>query len=206
MVRRGLRVCGEATHASTPWCASYASSTLPSQSVDSLCAASIFWGKRSASPPLRRARCLCLMPRIDTVSADQRSEIMRAVRSRGNKATEIVFAALLRKHSITGWRRHANVPGKPDFVFRKERLAVFVDGCFWHGCASHCRMPSGNQGYWHVKIARNKARDKLVTVELRKRGWRVLRIWEHDLKNPDHCIRRTSAALSAPVKALAGKE
>jgi DNA mismatch endonuclease (patch repair protein) len=70
---------------------------------------------------------------------------------------------------------------RPDFVFREVRLAVFVDGCFWHACPTHCRMPAGNRSFWRAKLARNQARDRLVTRTLRKAGWRVLRIWEHDL-------------------------
>lgn len=121
---------------------------------------------------------------------------MAAVRSRGNKQTELVLAKLLRDNRITGWRRHPALPGKPDFVFRRHRLAVFVDGCFWHGCPCHCRMPSSNQAYWAPKLAKNKARDKVVTAALRKRGWRVLRIWEHDLRNrPALCLQRTTSAL-----------
>lgn len=139
------------------------------------------------------------MPRrTDTVSVAKRSEIMRAVRSRGNRATELVLMQLLRRYRITGWRRHTSLTGKPDFLFRRHRLAVFVDGCFWHGCPTHCRMPSSKQAYWRPKIARNKARDKFVMVALCKRGWRVLRIWEHDLRNQARCARSIQIALSGP--------
>jgi DNA mismatch endonuclease (patch repair protein) len=68
-----------------------------------------------------------------------------------------------------------------DFVFRKERVAVFVDGCFWHACPRHGTMPAGNRAFWNAKLARNTERDGLVTRSLRKAGWTVLRIWEHDL-------------------------
>ena len=135
--------------------------------------------------------------RTDTVSVAKRSEIMRAVRSRGNRATELVLMQLLRRHRITGWRRHTSLTGKPDFLFRRHRLAVFVDGCFWHGCPTHCRMPSSKQAYWRPKIAKNKARDKLVTTALRKRGWQVLRIWEHDLRNQARCVRSIQITLSS---------
>ncbi len=70
---------------------------------------------------------------------------------------------------------------RPDFVFPRLKLAVFVDGCFWHACPRHYRMPAGNRAFWRAKLARNQARDRLVTRTLRKAGWRVLRIWEHDL-------------------------
>lgn len=122
------------------------------------------------------------MPRrTDTVTPQQRSEIMRAVRSRGNKVTELAFVHLLQRHRITGWRRGVRLIGNPDFVFRLARVAVFVDGCFWHGCPRHCRMPKGNRSYWSRKIAGNRARDRQVARRLRATGWRVLHVWEHEL-------------------------
>ena len=142
------------------------------------------------------------MPRrTDTVTPERRSEIMRAVRSRGNKVTELVLARLLRHHNVTGWRRHAAVAGNPDFVFQKQRLALFVDGCFWHGCAQHCRMPKGNRSYWKGKIAGNQARDRLVNRALRAAGWRVIRIWEHELarKNENRLLARLRRFWGAPA-------
>jgi DNA mismatch endonuclease (patch repair protein) len=70
---------------------------------------------------------------------------------------------------------------RPDFVFRREKVAIFVDGCFWHGCPEHFRRPKSRQKFWDAKIARNIARDVSVTKALRKAGWRVLRLWEHEL-------------------------
>lgn len=131
----------------------------------------------------------------DVWNKKKRSEVMSLIRSRGNKDTELKLATILRTNGITGWRRHQTLIGRPDFVFRHARLAVFVDGCFWHGCTMHGRIPSSNQAYWHPKIARNKARDKFVTAALRKLGWRVLRIWEHSLRRPDHVAARLHAAL-----------
>jgi DNA mismatch endonuclease, patch repair protein len=119
----------------------------------------------------------------DVFSKRKRSEVMATIRSKGNQATEIRLMRILRKGGIKGWRRHQSLPGKPDFVFRKERLAVFVDGCFWHGCRWHCRMPKSRVAYWSRKISRNKARDTEVTRILRGSRWLVLRIWEHELKN-----------------------
>ena len=121
--------------------------------------------------------------RIDIVSPEKRSEIMRAVKGRGNKDTELVLVRLLRQNKITGWRRGQPIFGKPDFIFPKHKLAIFVDGCFWHGCSEHCRMPKGNRAYWKRKIASNKVRDRLVTRTLRAQGWQVLRIWEHELNH-----------------------
>ena len=86
---------------------------------------------------------------------------------------------------------------RPDFVFRQVRLAIFVDGCFWHGCPKHSRWPESNRLFWRNKFLRNKARDRLVTRTLRVQGWRVLRIWEHELarKNEGQIIRRIQRAL-----------
>jgi DNA mismatch endonuclease (patch repair protein) len=117
----------------------------------------------------------------DVFSKQKRSEVMSRIRSRGNAATELALAKLFRRHKITGWRRNQKIFGKPDFIFRKARLAVFVDGCFWHGCPRHGTKPKGNAAFWRNKISRNQTRDRLVTRTLRRTGWRVLRIWEHEL-------------------------
>ncbi len=91
------------------------------------------------------------------------------------------MVALFREEGFTGWRRGVALPGRPDFVFRAPRVCVFVDGCFWHACPEHGTMPKSNRAFWRRKLARNRERDGEVTRELRRRGWRVLRIWEHDL-------------------------
>lgn len=140
--------------------------------------------------------------RTDTVSKKRRSEIMRAVRSRGNRVTELALVRLLRQYKISGWRRHAGLTGNPDFIFQKQKVAMFVDGCFWHGCAKHCRMPKGNSSYWNPKIASNKCRDVRVNRALRRAGWQVLRIWEHDLthNNKTRCVSRITRALTVRLK------
>jgi DNA mismatch endonuclease, patch repair protein len=135
------------------------------------------------------------MPDIFTKA--KRSEVMSRIRSRGNKATELALAKLFRRSKITGWRRNQKIFGKPDFTFRQVRLALFVDGCFWHGCPKHATQPKGNRTFWKNKFARNKARDVLVTRALRRANWRVLRIWEHELakKNEARLLRRIHRAL-----------
>jgi DNA mismatch endonuclease (patch repair protein) len=128
----------------------------------------------------------------DVFTKAKRSEVMSRIRGRGNKDTELTLARLLRRQGITGWRRNQPVFGKPDFIFRKARLAVFVDGCFWHGCPKHATKPANNRAFWKKKLAGNKKRDALVTRTLRRAGWRVLRIWEHELakKNKARLARR----------------
>ena len=119
---------------------------------------------------------------MDTVTKEQRSRIMAQVKGSQNKTTELVFVKLLAGESVHGWRRKYPLQGNPDFVFLKARLAVFIDGCFWHGCPRHCRMPDGNRAYWEQKISRNVSRDKVVTRQLKQSGWSVIRFWEHEMK------------------------
>lgn len=117
----------------------------------------------------------------DWLTQEQRTRNMASIRSRGNRTTEARFAALLRSAGIWGWRRHVSLPGKPDFIFRRARVAVFVDGCFWHGCPRCYRPPHDNHLYWKKKVLANRLRDKRATRRLRSEGWTVLRIWEHSL-------------------------
>jgi DNA mismatch endonuclease, patch repair protein len=121
---------------------------------------------------------------------------MAAIRSRGNKDTELKLAATLRAAGIKGWRRHQNLPGRPDFAFRRERLAIFVDGCFWHGCPTHGRKPTSNQDYWIPKLLRNQQRDAQAKRALKKAGWLVLRFWEHELAQPSRVVMRITRHLS----------
>jgi DNA mismatch endonuclease (patch repair protein) len=111
---------------------------------------------------------------------------MAAVRSRGNRSTEVALASFLRRHQFRGWRRDQKLFGKPDFVFRKERVAVFADGCFWHGCQKHGRVPKGKRAFWVKKLSANAARDRRVNQTLHKLGWCVIRVWEHELAKDYH--------------------
>jgi DNA mismatch endonuclease Vsr len=134
---------------------------------------------------------------MDRVSPETRSRVMAKIRSKRNKSTEWRLRAGLIRAGIRGWSMNApDVFGNPDFAFRVQRLAVFVDGCFWHGCRACCKTPSSNTAYWEAKIARNRKRDRAVKARLRKDGWRVLRIWEHELKSLGSVLARLQRALA----------
>ena len=151
----------------------------------------------------------------DVFTRAKRSEVMSRIRSRGNRDTELALANLLRAHHITGWRRHFEIrkaeSGKqkfkvrPDFVFPKLKVAIFVDGCFWHGCPKHATKPKNHRAFWRRKLAGNKARDRLVTRTLRRAAWHVIRIWEHELqkRGSRNKERRASAIVRRIERALA---
>lgn len=119
---------------------------------------------------------------MDNLTPAQRRKNMQNIRSAGTKA-ELFLARELRKRKIYFAKNVKSILGRPDFVFRKKRLAVFVDSDFWHGHPKRCIMPKSNREYWNQKIARNRRRDRLVNRELKKSGWAVIRIWEHNLKH-----------------------
>lgn len=121
-----------------------------------------------------------------------RSEQMARVRSR-DTSPEV---ALRRELWHGGWRyrTHVALPGTPDLVFHRRRVAVFVDGCFWHGCPEHYRAPAANAEFWVAKVERNSRRDARVDAALAAAGWRVVRVWEHEV--------RDGSAVAAVVAAL----
>lgn len=124
----------------------------------------------------------------DVFSKEQRSQIMRQVKGNFNKSTELRLIRFFKINFITGWRRNSKIYGKPDFVFPKERLVVFVDGCFWHGHNCRNTKPKDNKNYWDNKIKKNIKRDISVSSILESRGWKVLRIWECQLKDSELLI------------------
>ncbi len=131
----------------------------------------------------------------DVFTKEKRSEVMSRIKGKGNKDTELAMIKILQKHHLAGWRRNQVVIGKPDFIFPKQRVALFVDGCFWHGCPKHSNIPQNNREFWEKKLLGNMDRDKLVSRELRKVGWKVVRVWEHELSNSDRVVKRILAAL-----------
>jgi DNA mismatch endonuclease (patch repair protein) len=135
----------------------------------------------------------------DVFSKKKRSTVMAAVKSRGTRTTELALRQLLRRNHISGWRTNAVwLPGSPDFVFLKFKLAIFVDGCFWHGCRKCSRplVPTSNIAFWKEKIESNRRRDVRVVRQLRRLGWATARFWEHDIKKaPAKVVRRIVTAI-----------
>ncbi len=132
---------------------------------------------------------------MDTLSKKERSDRMSLIKSKGNKSTELQLIQQFKVRKIKGWRRNYYLFGKPDFVFPKNKVAIFVDGCFWHGCSKHRRLPKTNIEYWSNKISRNIERDKLVTEFLQAKNWIVIRVWEHEIKDYS-AIDKISTALN----------
>ena len=131
-----------------------------------------------------------------------RSANMRAIRSRGNRSTDLRLRALVARSGIRGWQMHVSaLPGCPDFFFASERIAIFVDGCFWHRCPKCGHIPKTNRPYWCKKLARNKQRDAQITRTLRSDGIRVLRIWECQLRaKPSSCLSKLLTLLARPSR------
>lgn len=130
----------------------------------------------------------------DVLTPKQRTFCMSRIRSK-NTSPEV----MLRKHIFKAGFRYkirSNLVGKPDIVFSKEKVVIFVDGCFWHGCSIHSKLPSTNTEYWSNKIMNNQNRDNRVTKELEAIGWLVIRFWEHDVKtNIDSCVNKIKSVL-----------
>lgn len=124
--------------------------------------------------------------------SSQTSKTMSAIGGKNNKTTEGRFRMALVSAGIAGWVLHSeDVLGKPDIYFPVEQVAVFIDGCFWHGCPSCGHIPKTNRPFWKAKIARNQQRDQSTTRQLRSKGISVIRIWEHEMKEdqgPANCV------------------
>ena len=119
----------------------------------------------------------------DPLTKTERSALMAKVRSKGNRSTEGMVQRALRRERVRGWTKHPrNIEGHPDFYFPKLRVAVFVDGCFWHGCPRCGRLPRSRVAFWRAKIDANRRRDREIRRHLRSTGVRVVRVWEHQLK------------------------
>lgn len=132
----------------------------------------------------------------DDRSPAERSETMRRVRSR-DTSCELAFRRRLHRRGLR-YSLNKKLTGSPDVVFVAARVAVFVDGCYWHGCRAHCRRPASNSAYWRGKIERNMQRDRRVNRELADAGWRVIRVWEHDVRSDgDRAAERVERVVRA---------
>src|ERR1700685_913707 len=109
---------------------------------------------------------------------------MAGIRSRGNTTTELPLAKMLWAAGLRGYRKHWPVAGKPDFAWPGRKIAVFVDGCFWHGCTQCKYLPRTNSEFWQAKFTTNKRRDRRVTSTLRREGWIVIRVKECGIEKP----------------------
>ena len=120
---------------------------------------------------------------------------MARIRGKGNRTTELQMVSALRSARLGGWRRHMRLPGTPDLAFPKEKVALFLDGCFWHGCPRCYRPPKHNAAFWKKKLQRNRERDKRVAKQLRTMGWKVVRVWEHSIRSPNRIVSRLRRTL-----------
>ncbi len=137
--------------------------------------------------------------RFENVSAD-RSKIMSCIPGRRNRSTEIALRFEFVRAGIRGWKMHFGIAGRPDFFFPKQSLAVFVDGCFWHGCPRCGHIPKTRTPFWAAKIMRNQKSDGANLRLLRSQGIRVVRFWEHTLASPSgrrHAVEHVRALLKA---------
>jgi DNA mismatch endonuclease (patch repair protein) len=132
---------------------------------------------------------------VDNLTKRQRHENMAKVRSQVNASTELKVMRALRLAGLTGWRRHLPVFGRPDFAFPKSRVALFIDGCFWHGCPRCYQAPKSSSAFWRQKLSKNRKRDRQVSRQLRNDGWKVVRVWECELKFPARLLRRLTDAI-----------
>jgi len=134
---------------------------------------------------------------MDNLTKKQRQKNMRNIRSKGT-APERKVMRELRKRKIYFAKHVEKIIGKPDIVFRRKKIVVFIDSDFWHGHPDRFIMPKTNTDYWRKKISRNKERDIQVTQELNKQGWTVIRLWEYDInKNFSQCMNKIFTALES---------
>ena len=125
------------------------------------------------------------------------SRRMAAIRGKGNRTTEARFRAMLVRAGVRGWTMQTKgINGKPDFYFPKNKVAVFIDGCFWHGCPQCGHVPNVNRPFWQAKIERNQKRDRDTDEYLQQLGIGAVRFWEHELhESPVECLRRLLVAI-----------
>ena len=132
----------------------------------------------------------------DVLTSEQRKFNMSRIRGK-NTGPEVRLRKLLWSQGVRGYRIHYNLPGKPDIVFTKKKIAIFIDGCYWHKCPVCFQEPETQKEFWMKKIQSNVDRDKKVNEQLKGEGWNVIRIWEHEIrKNPSLVIEAIRENLS----------
>ncbi len=135
---------------------------------------------------------------MDNLNKLQRSIAMSRVKS-SNTSLEIIFRKEIWKRGFRGYRTNSKIIGKPDLFFPKKKVAIFIDGCYWHGCEKCAKFPKTNEGYWLDKFHNNKIRDILVNGKLKEQRIKILRFWEHDLRiKPDKIFDKTTKLLVEP--------
>jgi len=133
---------------------------------------------------------------MDNLTRQQRRKNMQNIRSAGT-APETLIMYVLRRKNIYFAKNVKSIVGKPDIVFRRKKTAVFIDSDFWHMHPKRFIMPKSNRMYWKEKVRRNKERDSEVNKKLRKAGWKVIRIWDYDVKRSvDKCIKKILKAVN----------
>ena len=131
----------------------------------------------------------------DVLTPEQRAYNMSRIRGK-NTAPEVKLRKMLFANDIRGYRVHYNLLGRPDIVFIKKKIAIFIDGCFWHKCPVCFQEPETRKEFWMKKIQSNIDRDNKVRGLLKKEGWTVVRIWEHEIrKEPEKAARKIIALL-----------
>lgn len=136
------------------------------------------------------------------LTPERRPQLMTLIRGRGNRSTELRLASAMRAANLHGWRRHLDLPGRPDFTFRERRVCIFVHGCFWHGCPRCYRQPRTNVTFWKAKVVGNHARDLRSARRLRAMGYKVLTVWECELRGSR--IARVLTRVERAIKSRPG--
>lgn len=132
----------------------------------------------------------------DNLTSAQRKYNMSRIKSKNTKL-ELRLRKLLWRNGVRGYRIHYPLLGKPDIVFIKKKIVIFIDGCFWHKCPLDFTQPKTNIDFWMNKIEKNVLRDNKITIELEKNGWTVLRFWEHQIiKQPNEVLKKILIHLS----------
>jgi DNA mismatch endonuclease (patch repair protein) len=129
---------------------------------------------------------------VDKFSKEKRSMIMSAIRSK-DTGPEVILRKALWAQGFK-FRKHYGSE-KIDIAFPAVKIAIFVDGCFWHGCPIHSHIPKSNENYWRPKLQKNMERDKIKENRLSQNGWIVIRFWEHELVNMDSVIAKVKAVM-----------